>query len=394
MPETTPPAAAAIREKDLKQWRLIERFQEALAAEVALGGGLTGTWAHPGRQLALSQYLSLFLFGLFNPVVQSMRGLCEASGLERVQREVCGRPVSLGSFSEAQAVVDPQLLEAVFARLAGEAASPPPHRASLGGKGRVVDRTVWKVLPRMTWAFWRNQGGAQNALRLHVQFDLASGRVAQAKLTKAKVCERKQWAQFAQPGICDIGDRYYGYDYKLLANLQAQKSDFLVRLRLDAQWVEENSERLTAADQAAGVGWAGTVRLGKAGDGPRVRVIQLRGEDESILMATTLAAEDAPPELVAECYKHRWQVELFFRWLKCILGCRHWLAESAPGVALQVYLALIAAQLLVLYKGERPNKRQMEAIQFYLMGWASLEELMAKLKPAKARARPAASKKS
>jgi hypothetical protein len=391
VPETTVPA---LREKDLKQWRLIERFQAALAAEIDQRGGPTGTCAEAKRQLELPQYLSLFLFGLFNPVVETMRGLCAASALDRVQREVCGRPVSLGSFSEAQAVVDPALLQAVFARLADAAAPLPPHRAHLRGKARVVDRTVWKVLPRMTWAFWRRQGGLQNALRLHVEFDLAGGQVRQAQVTRAKVCERKQWEKFAQPGVCDIGDRYFGYDYKLLAKLQAQKSDFVVRLRLDAQWVEESSAVRTVADRAAGVTWAGTVRLGKAGDGPRVRVIQLLGEEQSILIATTLAAAEAPPELIAECYRHRWQVELFFRWLKCILGCRHWLAESERGVALQVYLALIAAQLLVLYNGERPNQRQLEAIQFYLLGWATLEELMAKLKPAKSRRGAVAAKKS
>jgi len=178
-----------------------------------------------------------------------------------------------------------------------------------------------------------------------------------------------------------------------LTKLQARESDFMVRLRLDAQWVEENCELLTAADRAAGVQWAGTVRLGKEGDGPSVRVIQLLGEDESILIATTLAATDAPPELVAECYKHRWQVEMFFRWLKCILGCRHWLAESEQGVTLQVHLALIAAQLLVLYSGARPNRRQMETIQFYLMGWATWDELMAKLRPAKAKKKSAPAKK-
>lgn len=63
-------------------------------------------------------------------------------------------------------------------------------------------------------------------------------------------------------------------------------------------------------------------------------------------------------------------------------------------MTLQVYLALIAAQLMVLYKGERPNKRQLEAIQFYLMGWATLEELMAKLRPAAARKKPTPAKKS
>jgi hypothetical protein len=246
----------------------------------------------------------------------------------------------------------------------------------------------------MSWAFWRRQGGLDNAVRLHVALDLTTGQVSDAKLTKAKKCERAQWREFAQPGACDIADRYYSYDYRQLADLQAAGSDFVVRLRIDAQWLEEHSELLTAADRAAGVAWASTVRLGKAGHGPRVRVVAILGEDETILVATTLPAADFPPEMVALFYQHRWQVELFFRWLKCILGCRHWLAESEAGVALQVYLALIAAQLLVLYRGERPNHRQMEAIQFYLMGWATLDELMAKLQSRASANHPAKSQKT
>jgi len=373
-------AAPAFKDKDLKQWRLIERFREALSAEISERGGLKGTWADPKRELQLDQYLSLFLFGMFNPVVETMRGLCAASEFGRVQREVCNRKVSLGSFSEAQAVVEPELLKGVLERLGADAATPGAP-GGLTGRERVIDSSVWQVLPRMSWAFWRRQGGLDNAVRLHVVFDLAKGRVADAKLTAAKVCERAQWRELARPGTCDIADRYYGYDYKQLDELQASGTDFVVRLRVDTQWVEEHSELLTEADRAAGVTWAGTVRLGKHGDGPRVRVVQILAEEESILIATTLPAQDAPPETIALCYKHRWQVEMFFRWLKCILGCRHWLAESERGVALQIYLALIAAQLLVLYRGERPNRRQMEAIQFYLMGWASVDELMAILRP-------------
>lgn len=381
------PVAPQIREKDLQRWRLLDRFQVVLAEEVQKRGGPTGTWADPRRELKLEDYLGLFLFGLFNPVVETMRGLCDASELARVQREVCGRAVSLGSFSEAQAVVDPELLKAVLQRLAAEADTPERPRG-FTGKERIFDSSVWRVLPRMTWAFWRRQGGLDNAVRLHVVLDGATGQVNEAKLTKAKKCERKQWREFAQPGTCDIADRYYSYDYKQLAELQAAGTDFVVRLRVDTKWIEESCEILTAADRAAGVSWASTVRLGKEGHGPRVRVIAILGQDEAILVATTLPAVDFPPEMIALYYKHRWQVEIFFRWLKCILGCRKWLAESERGVALQVYLALIAAQLLVLYRGERPNRRQMEAIQFYLMGWATLDELMAKLRP------PAAAKKS
>lgn len=376
-------ATVGIREEDLQRWRLLERFQTTLAAEVNARGGLSGTWSDPERQLTLEQYLSLFLFGLFNPVVETMRGLCAASQLGRVQREVCGRTVSLGSFSEAQSVVDPALLKAVLERLQQTTDRPVrPGTCRWQGHERVIDSTVWRVLPRMTWAFWRRQGGLENAVRLHLELDLRTGQVSEAKLTRAKKCERAQWRELARPGICNVADRYYGYDYKLLADLQAKGTDFVVRLRADAQWVEESSEGLTAADRAAGVTWAGQVRLGKKGEGPRVRVVQLLGEDASLLLVTSLPAAEFPPEWIALCYKDRWQVELFFRWLKCILGCRRWLAESEAGVALQVYLALIAAQLLVLYRGERPNRRQMEAIQFYLMGWASAPELMASLRPA------------
>lgn len=372
-------AAPTFGEKDLQRWRLIARFQAVLAEEVQKRGGPAGTWADARRELELQHYLSLFLFGLFNPVVETMRGLCEASELARVQREVCGRAVSLGSFSEAQAVVEPALLQAVLQRLANEADTPAIPRGCTG-RERIIDSSVWRVLPRMSWAFWRRQGGLDNAVRLHVALDLATAQVSEAKLTKAKKCERAQWREFAQPGTCDIADRYYGYDYQQLARLQAAGTDFVVRLRVDAQWVEEACERLTADDRAASVVWASAVRLGKQGDGPRVRVVAILGEEETVLVATSLPAADFPPEMIAHFYRHRWQVELFFRWLKCILGCRRWLAESEAGVALQVYLALIAAQLMVLYRGERPNRRQMEAIQFYLMGWATLEELMAKLR--------------
>ena len=82
---------------------------------------------------------------------------------------------------------------------------------------------------------------------------------------------------------------------------------------------------------------------------------------------------------VALLYQQRWMVELFFRWIKCLLGCRHWLAESAQGVALQVYCALIAALLLALYSGKRPGRRAMELIQFYLLGYATLEEVSRQL---------------
>jgi len=89
----------------------------------------------------------------------------------------------------------------------------------------------------------------------------------------------------------------------------------------------------------------------------------------------TRKARNSGAELIGLIYRKRWQIELFFKWIKCILGCRHWLAESPRGVALQVYLALIAALLLQNRTGRRPGKRAMEMIRFYLVGYADLDEV-------------------
>jgi IS4 transposase len=80
--------------------------------------------------------------------------------------------------------------------------------------------------------------------------------------------------------------------------------------------------------------------------------------------------------LVALAYRYRWTIELFFRWLKCVLGCRHLLATNANGVAWQVYVALIVSLLITLSTGRKPTKRTLEMLQLYLQGWASLEEVL------------------
>jgi len=107
-----------------------------------------------------------------------------------------------------------------------------------------------------------------------------------------------------------------------------------------------------------------------------------QGEPEILLLATDRIDLDA--ELVALGYRYRWSVELFFRWLKCILDCRHLLSHSQNGVAIQVYLAIIASLLISLWTGRKPTKRTFEMLCFYFSGMASEEELLAhiaKLKP-------------
>jgi IS4 transposase len=85
---------------------------------------------------------------------------------------------------------------------------------------------------------------------------------------------------------------------------------------------------------------------------------------------------DLEADLIALAYRYRWTVELFFRWFKCILGCRHLLGHSENGVQIQVYMALIASLLISLWVGRSPTKRTYEMLCFYLSSWASTQEVI------------------
>src|SRR5712691_4909814 len=72
-----------------------------------------------------------------------------------------------------------------------------------------------------------------------------------------------------------------------------------------------------------------------------------------------------------------YNIELFFRWVKCVLGCRHLLSQGINGVRIQVYAAFIASLLISLWVGRAPTKRTYEMLCFYLSGWATEAELIA-----------------
>ncbi len=66
---------------------------------------------------------------------------------------------------------------------------------------------------------------------------------------------------------------------------------------------------------------------------------------------------DLDAELLAVASRYRWAVALFFRWVTCVLGCRHLLSQGINGVRIQVYAAFMARLLISLWVGRAPTKR-------------------------------------
>lgn len=385
---------------ELQGWSLLERFLHVLE-EVGPPVVEGSREDHGLRTLDRRAYFGLFLLGLFNPVVTSMRGLCAASTLPRVQQLTGLGAVGLSRFSDAQEVFSPEILQPVLAELLEQSALREIISAKFGRVTaqtiRIVDSTVWKVIPRMRWAQWRHQHVEQKALRLHVKLRLADLQPTSAIITTGKTCERAVWCASAQAGEFYVGDRYYGGDYTVFEHLRQRGCGFVLRVRNNV--VTQVIEEHTLSDQALkqGVQRDARVMLGSEHDqGPwRMVVFQRPTMKEQAILITSQECDELSAEEVMELYRHRWQVEMFFRWLKCLVPCRHWFAQSQQGVTLQVYLALIEALLLAGLTGEKPNKRMMELLHFHQMGWASDAELTAGLKREQAaRTKRAMAKKS
>jgi hypothetical protein len=370
-------AKEKIDEKKLRSWKLLDDFRRRLAKiraemppppEKRPGG--------PERLLLEEDYFSLMLFGMLNPVLDTMRGLCAASHLERVQNEVCNRKVSLGSFSEAQGVFDPELLKGVFLDLVGENQTSwgDARLSHLADKLKLVDGTLLPALPRMHWALWLND--QNRAAKLHLKFSVLRQGACDALITAGNSCERKALRHFVKKGEIIVADRYYGLEYGFFGELKQIGASHVIRIRNNPRMEVVEELTLTEADRAAGVTWQGKVKLGDQWQGEPIRVVRVEVDGKQLLLATDLEIE---AELIALIYRYRWQIELFFKWLKSILGCRHLMAESPEGVAIQIYSALIAALMLQALTGKRPGKRAMELIQMHLMGYADLKEVIALL---------------
>ena len=371
-----------ISEEQLQGFKLLKSFQRVLE-RVSKRHVPHPSWKDPRRTLQLDEYLSLYLFGLLNPALESMRAVCEATKFAKVQECACSGKCSPSSFSEMQHLIDLALLEDVFNDLAQQLQQ---RQGSDGKKAswRINDSSVFDVLKRMDWAYFQTHKGLpQCAVRMHVSLDLLSLAPVSVGIDKARMCERKLWKKSWKPGVGQIGDRNYSQNYNLLRLLERQEGLFVLRLR-EKQVHLSQIEALPVGDacRREGVTRQAMANLGKSVEkpGPRVRVAWIQAKDGSDLMlATNQGLEQMSAAEISQLYRQRWQIELFFRWIKCILGCRHFLAESPKGVSIQLYLALIAAMLVQLYLGERPNKRMWEALQLYCMGLISEEELEASL---------------
>jgi hypothetical protein len=358
------------------------------------------------RTLFMNQYCLLVLLYLFNPVVVSLRSLQQASELKKVQKKLGCARASLGSLSESSHVFDPELLQQIVDEL-GKQLQPiatDSRLAEIQHTITLVDGTLLKALPRIVEAMWltTRTGTKHHAWRLHTHFELDKHVPLRMDLTNGRNSgesdEKSVLRQHLEPDRCYVMDRWYA-QFTLLGDIHRAGSSYVCRLRDNTVPETIEARELSAEAVAAGVLSDQVVRLGltkkpDARPDHPLRLIMVRmtphakrsnrkgntgaGPSDGILrIATNLL--DVPAEIIALVYQYRYTIELFFRFFKHVLGCRHLLSDDRRGIEIQTYMAIIACMLISLTTGRKPTLRTYEMICYYFTGLADEDELLAHL---------------
>ena len=343
------------------------------------------------RILHYDQYAALILLFYFNPIIKGLRGITQASQLERLQKELGCSRASLGSLSEAARVFDSEPLREIIGELAQKALPITVGKEAEALRGlTAVDGSLLPALPKMAWALW--QDDEHRAAKMHVHFDVFKGAPMDVTVTHGSGSENEQLRNMFLPKRLYVIDRGYA-EYQLFQDIIDAGSSFIGRIKNNAAF--EVLEERPITTEAKGAGVIRDVIIKRLGTEHHKNVLKQsvrivivatgktdsNGQPDVLILATNRL--DLAAELVALAYKYRWSVELFFRWLKCILGCRHLLATNQNGVEIQVYLGIIASLLISLWTGKKPTQRTLEMLQFYFSGWATWEELQAHIEKLK-----------
>jgi hypothetical protein len=341
----------------------------------------------------MDQHVSLLLLYMFNPICTSLRAVQQASELHKVQR-ILGCPrASLGSLSESARVFDSALMQEIIEHLSDKLKPISSHSKldDLPGALTAVDGTLIPALSKMTWALWKTN---QHAVKAHTQFDLQKHVPVKITVTDGNGNEKQVLADHLEPGRIYVQDRGYA-KLALFQQILNAQSSFVCRLHDDAVYEVLEEYPLTEDAKAAGIVFDRKVRLGsnkktKEQLSVPVRLVAVkctphvkraktgRGgpeQGEMLLIATDRFDFDA--DVIALIFKHRWMIEIFFRFFKHVLGCRHLLSYCQNGIEMQTYAAIIACLLIALWTGRKPTLRTYEMLCWYFTGMASEAELLA-----------------
>ena len=290
-----------------------------------------------------SQFLVMFIGQLSGR--KSLRDLVMNVGAQTNKLyHLAIKPCSRATLARVNEKQPAGLYEAVFHKLLSRCRHfAPKHRFKFNGKLYLLDATVIDLcLSVFPWAKFRK---AKGAVKLNIGLDgdgylpefvdLTEGRSHESNWAKALKLPRNSMAVF------DLGFT----DYKWYQSLMESGIYFVTRLKCNARikYLRKRSGR-----KAKGITVDRTILLGNI---PQpLRLVGYTDPETGKEYRFITNADHLDARTIADLYKERWQIELFFKWIKENLKIKTFLGTSRNAVLTQIWIALCVYLLLSFLK--------------------------------------------
>jgi hypothetical protein len=302
------------------------------------------------RRLSTKSQLVALLYGQLAGAA-SLREIETALGSHAARLYHLGvRPVSRSTLADANAARPHEVFSQLFSHMVGLAGRG--FRRSTAEAVRLIDSTGLKLAGAAS--DWARFSARVHGAKAHIVYDPDADRPLYLEITPARVNDiTPAKAMPIEPGATYVFDLGY-YDYGWWARLDAAGCRIVTRLKSHTalRLVEERSVPDGGNLTHDIIGFLPQRQARSRQGSPfrdAVREIGVKLDDGKVIRVVTNDL-DAPAREIADLYKRRWAIELFFRWVKQTLKIKHFLGRSENAVRIQVAVALIAYLLLRLAK--------------------------------------------
>jgi len=214
---------------------------------------------------------------------------------------------------------------------------------------KIIDAsTIDLCLDRFNWAKFRATKGA---VKLHLKLDGDMLYPEQVTLTTGDIHEVNEMASLCKKkGDIYVMDRGY-IDYKRLYDIELAEAFFVTRMKSNCDY--ELVKKLFSS-KTGSIRYDGIIRLRSkksAENYPKIiRKVRFHDDEEGREYVFITNNFDLSAQEIADIYKSRWQIELFFKWIKQNLKIKTFWGTSKNAVFIQIWVALIVYLLLWLHR--------------------------------------------
>lgn len=294
-----------------------------------------------------------------------------------------GKNVSRSSLARANQDRDYHIFEEYAYYLVNQARETRTTNIfNLSGHVYAFDSTTIDLCLSVFW--WAKFRSRKGGIKVHTLYDVETQIPAFFHITEASVHDSKVMKEIPyEPGSYYIFDRAYN-NFKMLYKIHQISAYFVIRAKNNLQYRSIKWKRRLPRNVLS------DLRIGLTGFYPKqyypesLRLVRYWDELQQREFVFLTNATHISALQVAELYKNRWQVELFFKWLKQHLKIKKFWGTTENAVRIQIYAAICTYCLVAIVqhdmKLERSTYEVLQILSISLTDKTNLRELFSKTK--------------